>query len=359
MIKKRLLSFAHFGEAQFFLSDPRFAFKKSSQYDFFFEGDSVDLILTGEGIFQTLFRLTQILTDTRGTQRYQDCLNIGIAGSLTPDLKKYDISQVRTVYYLKEKSFEFQSFTSSNSKVSGTINYDVVTSHDRVIDQQIKAEISGFGDMVDRELWALAFVCHQFNLPWNSYKLISDELSFKTDCKLIYEARDTFAKLLHEKLHLQILPSEKIDQSNEISNTTKHEDLDWIETLLNSSNLHWTQTLKAEFIKLTQLLSSESLLLAQTKSQEMLAHSKLSPKVKAMKIVDELRALTNPLMAEYRNQRQILADTWARHGIVIQFDPKGENLELQFRFKARTQLGLKKKVASLQRFIETENIDQL
>jgi hypothetical protein len=44
---------------------------------------------------------------------------------------------------------------------------------------------------------------------------------------------------------------------------------------------------------------------------------------------------------------------------MIQFDPQGENLELQFRFTASTQQGLKKKVESLNQFIEIENLDRL
>lgn len=359
MVKKRLLSFAHFGEAQFFLSDPNLAFKKSSSYDFFFEGNGVDLILTGEGIFQTLFRLTQILTQASYRNGYQDCLNIGIAGSIAPHLKKYDLAQIRTVYFLQGKSFEFHTFTSSSAKLSSTILYDVVTSQDRIIEQQIKSDISGFGDMVDRELWAIAYVCHQFNLPWDSYKIISDEFDSKTHCRLIFDEKDTFAKALHEKLSSQILQSQRVDLTSKSATELEQHQLGWVEELLNNTELHWTHSLKADFNKVVKLLSADSLPMAQANIQQILANSKLSPKVKVMKIIHELRALTNPLMAEYRKQRQALVDTWARRGIMIQFDPQGENLELQFRFTASTQQGLKKKVESLNQFIEIENLDRL
>jgi hypothetical protein len=64
-------------------------------------------------------------------------------------------------------------------------------------------------------------------------------------------------------------------------------------------------------------------------------------------------------MAEYKRKRDRLAEIWGSKGILIQYDSKGENLDLVIKFSCSTQQGLQNKVSVLKQMLESENLDQL
>jgi nucleoside phosphorylase len=190
----KLLTFAHRGEAQAFLS--AYSFKP---VDFFFDGllksDEYYLLITGEGPHSASEKTISVLAklNTEITEVY----NLGVAGSLNPKLKKFDLIWIRTAYAHHAEKCEFKSYSSNSAKAAN----DCMTAFSRVLDLTEKKKLSHFANIVDRELWAVASAANLFKKPYSALKIISDEMvEAELDiCKFVKEEAPLYSeKLLNE-----------------------------------------------------------------------------------------------------------------------------------------------------------------
>lgn len=195
----KLLTFAHRGEAQAFLS--AYAFKP---VDFFFDGllksDDYYLLITGEGPHAASEKTTTVLA--KYSDEISHVYNMGVAGSLNPKLKIYALVWIRTSYAHHAEKCEFKSYSTHNPKA---IN-DCITAYVRILDLEEKIKLSHFAGLVDRELWAVASAAHLFKKPYMALKIISDELkAVEVDiCKFVKEE----ALLFSEKLLIEFQKEE-------------------------------------------------------------------------------------------------------------------------------------------------------
>lgn len=195
----KLLTFAHRGEAQAFLSSTQYR-----QVDFFFDGllksEDSYLLITGEGPQAATEKTICVLSQF--SSEIDEVINLGVAGSLNSKIKKHDLIWIRTAYAKHAEKLEFKSFSSPSSKA----NHDCITSFTRVLDSNEKKELSLFADLVDRELWAVASAAHLFKKAFRSLKIISDDMdSSENDiCKLVKEEASVFS----EKLFLEFNQSD-------------------------------------------------------------------------------------------------------------------------------------------------------
>ncbi len=189
----RLLTFAHRGEAQSFLSAYPFR-----PVDFFFDGllksDDYYLLITGEGPHNASEKTISVLAAF--ASEITDVYNIGVAGSLNPKLKKYDLVWIRTAYAHHAEKLEFKSFSSHNPSAAN----DCITAYHRILDSDEKLKFSHFANLVDRELWAVASAATLFKKPFQSLKIISDDLDIEGEvCKFVKNEAPLFSeKLLKE-----------------------------------------------------------------------------------------------------------------------------------------------------------------
>ncbi len=190
----KLLTFAHRGEAQAFLTAGHY-----KPVDFLFEGllksEHSFLLITGEGVQTTSEKTIAVLT--RFNDEIDEIYNIGVAGSLTEKLKKDDLLWIRTSFAHHAERLEFKSFTSETV----TATHDCMTAFTRVLLPQERKKLSLFADLVDRELWAVASAAHLFKKPFQSLKIISDDTRSDHEdiCKFVKEEAPRFSeKLLQE-----------------------------------------------------------------------------------------------------------------------------------------------------------------
>lgn len=199
----KLLTFAHRGEAQAFLSTLNF-----KAVDFFFDGllrsEDAFLLITGEGV-QSASEKT-ICTLSRFADEIDEVVNIGVAGSLNDKIKKYDLIWVRTAYAHHAEKLEFKSFSSSHYEKS---SHDCMTAFTRVLDENEKKKLALFADLVDRELWAVASAAHLFKKPFRALKIISDEMRApEADiCKFVKEEASLYSQKLLEEFSQKKAPT--------------------------------------------------------------------------------------------------------------------------------------------------------
>lgn len=209
----KLLTFAHRGEAQAFLSAENY-----KPVEFIFDGllKSEDhyLLITGEGVQLTSEKT--IATLTRFGAEIDEVLNLGVAGSLNEKLKKYDLIWVRTAFAHHAEKLEFKSFTSRSVKPE----HDCMTAFARVLNHEEKKKLALFADLVDRELWAAASAAHLFKKPFRSLKIISDEMKKEdTDiCKFVKEEAPLYSQKLLEEYRSSEGKSGTASNTPEINN---------------------------------------------------------------------------------------------------------------------------------------------
>ena len=186
-----LLTMAHHGEAQEFIKR-----KYTQPTDFYFRGifrsNEDILLLTGEGIQNTTIRMTAVCTYFGN--KIDRVLNMGIAGALDPSLQLNQIYGIRRVSHEFSNDNEYGSFTC----VKTFSKFDCITACRRVNDDKYVADLKNKAQIVDRELWAIGSVSRHFNLPFKSYKLISDYAGNTTDSGQIKENAIDFSKHLFD-----------------------------------------------------------------------------------------------------------------------------------------------------------------
>lgn len=180
-----LLTFAHRPEAKAFLSH----FKNLKSYEDFkdlyvSEVDDLALLLTGEGILSSATSLTQALTLL---PKIKKIINLGVAGALNPSLEVGEILIGKIAYGAKDaenKKMHFKSFQ-LDEILENIKTYDIVSAEERVLNSKEKNYYSNFGDIVDREIWGLAYSAQQFKKPISSIKIISDSKEDESFCQIV------------------------------------------------------------------------------------------------------------------------------------------------------------------------------
>lgn len=170
---KPLLVFAHRGEAQAFLKGRNFR-----EVDFAFNGvfqsEKELLLLCGEGLDAAEERLSTLLGAFG--KDISLVLNFGIAGSLSDSLTPGEIYPIRAAYREPEAAQALPDFRSADPNAL----IDCISAQRRVLTLAYAKRLAPFAPIVDRELWAIASLCADYNLPFLAYKLISDRAGVDT-----------------------------------------------------------------------------------------------------------------------------------------------------------------------------------
>jgi len=186
-----LLTIAHKGEAQEFIKKK---FTQPVDYHFpgIYRGGEDLLILTGEGIESSILRVSSVLTYFGN--KIDRVLNIGIAGALLSTLQINQIYGIRQIYRESHEENDFPSFScmATHSKT------DCITVHNGVSNIKITQLRTQIAAICDRELWGIGLTCSHYQIPFKSYKLISDFAGADIDIEEIKSKASTYSKHLFD-----------------------------------------------------------------------------------------------------------------------------------------------------------------
>lgn len=162
-----LITIAHKGEAQEFIKR---AYTQPADFHFpgiYRSGDDI-LLLTGEGIEQSILRVSSVLTYFG--KKIDRVLNMGIAGALKSSLQINQIYGIRQVFHESNNDQKISKILckETHSKM------DCVTSQKQVIEAKYAQSLKRIAPIVDRELWGIGYTCNNYGISFKSYKLISD-----------------------------------------------------------------------------------------------------------------------------------------------------------------------------------------
>ena len=317
----KLIVLAHYGEAQTIIDEYSLSKKSEELY----QNEEFTLLLTGEGPFEATARVSRALA----SGEFSEVINLGIAGALDDSLKINEIHSVRTIYLSIDGKLQYKSFDLSSEGV------DLITSFERILDPAKSQILSGMGKMVDRESWGVGFACKEYGVPFSSYKIISDRAGTIGACEVVKDQAHFLSLKLLEKLK-EVLAAPTLDQTSFFASQL-------------SEDFYFTFSLKHKF----QNLVEKIILRDQVSVSDVfnglplkeLQDSKLSPKLRAKALVEELEVLLDPFKGKLHHELNF----WKRKykDIDLITDPSWENSEVKFSFTAGSEEELQKKIEIL------------
>lgn len=329
-----LLTFAHRKEAEEFFQNEKFQLLPFV-FDGLFKSDKYFLLITGEGVQSASEKIISVLASFK--EDIHIIINLGIAGSIDPKIKKDSIYEIRTSYAHHAERLEFKSFT-TNTKNS---SIDCLTLFDRVVDIEKRKLLSPFAQIIDRELWANGSAAHLFKIPFTGIKYISDDLESVDFCKLVIEE----SPIISQKLF------------NHFQSIYFHQDLkssiDPLSFILHMKEFHFTVTQKRLLQNHYEILIRKNISLEEVLAKPEIIEfikSEMSPKDKTKHLLDHLLGIINPFHYKLTNSFEKIIRPYKNKQIDINYDKNFEDPNLSFTFKVKSQYELNEKIKLIQNF---------
>ena len=323
-----LLCFAHYGEAGAFLSNAKR--QPCGIVDDFFESDMGLILITKEGVYDSIESLTTILALNHNISRVY---NLGVAGGLSKQLNLNDIVEVRTVYASAEASFEFKSFTLNNENNEET--YDCITAHRRIDTEGGLAPLRVIAQLVDRELWGIAKTCHRFSKPLRAFKVISDFANDGSACLQVKDRAEIFSQSLYD--HFCFLPEYSVRREGQAE---------------LSSDFYFTVSQKELYSKLLsrltlKLAKAEREIIDDLKSEIAL---NLKPKEKTSLLLKRMNEILNPHRVILEKRIDESLAQLRNNSIQVTYDKTFETVDLDLRIRIRNENDLRDIIEKLNAF---------
>ncbi len=314
----KLLAFAHRNEANEFLVNLDL---ESIEQGKLYGNDDLLVAILGEGIENALGYCSYLL----GKFKIDEVINLGVCGALKDDLNLNQIIDIRTVYRAHNNDLEFKSF-------SGNGNYDCITSNQRIHDPKQKSHLACFAHIVDRELWAIAFACKQFNIPWSSHKLISD-FSNENICDFVSSKGKEYSVMLWsffkelkdqklQNIHDDILP-EGFYFTESMKRTYK--------SLYHALKIKYDKHLK-DLINFSEFTTIEG-----------------HPKKRTIALLEMMKELRSPYNTKVKRKLESLTKPFTTNSIEIVTDSKLESSRVKIILETESQEDLIHKLEFMQK----------
>lgn len=333
------MTFAHKNEALSFFD--HFELKAHPDFPKLWTGQGLNLLITGEGQYETLFHLQKALSILSGITKV---LNLGVVGSLSKELDAKSLVTIQTSYLALENKAQFKSFPLQ--ALPGLLKVDCLTNSIRVLDPETRKILSPFAHCVDRELWANAFVCKKNNVSLSAIKVISDtgdedqEVSLCEDVKS--KALEYSELLLDSFLH-------NVDLEH-LSPSLEEDKLE----IFQDNDFYFTLSMRRQ---VNNLLDKIKLLNKDSKPEEIteklmvsLRSQDLRPKIRALHLAKALTRELNPLRSSVEEKLEQLASPLKTSGWNIKYDHHIEDDWINLSAKVQDKNQLFKLTQTLQHF---------
>lgn len=316
----KLITMAYLGEALGVIE--KFGLKRISENHF--ENETLALVLTGEGPFEA----TAITTQHLSSKKYSDVLNLGFAGSFQEEFKLGQILEVRTFYLAIENKPSFKSFTLSGPKV------DCLTSFKRLQDKEVALSLKGIASLVDREGWGVAFAAKMQNVPFRSFKLVSDYVGEKSCTSVMEKAPEWSQDLANHLSQILNAPEET-------------------EAEIKIPGYYFTFTsghkLKNLLHKISLKKKTEPTVILESFIQKLSFSENTSPKDKGLTLISELELELDPLKKNLEDRLLHWKKPLLSQGFLVQTDPTWESRKIKISFDVDSAETLEDRIKGLKR----------
>lgn len=329
----RLLVFAHRGEAQSFLK--YFKLTPHPRMQELYYNSQVAILICGEGIYNALYATSSALEIL---ENITVIFNYGIVGCIDEKFEIGSVIEIKTVYAQDEfKSFPLMS-THCEYKA------DCLTVKNRVTKIDEAQKLLPISNIVDRELWGIAFSAKNKNIPLVAIKVISDHISQASSCDFIKDNALVFSESLLQEF-LNLLESES---KSELCFETQSFDI------FNDKKFYFTISLKREVSRyLSSLISRDKL-----SEEEILKHIKIHeiknedilPKLRSKILVDRLDHFLFPIKYKIKNKIAEISLPFSKEGFQLRFDETLESPSFSIHAEIKNENDLEKLQKAIRHF---------
>jgi len=190
------------------------------------------ILISGEGPWKTQESLTKfsLLFHEKLSNLIQIIFNIGVCGSLVSEqeeilLKEQSCHWINLVSLAYPKGhMEFQThlsyqFNEQETTVALKNKVNLVTSFERILNEEDRQKLSLYGDLVDRECWSVGQIAKTWNIPFVALKMISDTANSEDFCKQVKDAAAWSSQRLAECFFQEFsLPTQGLEQEITLNN---------------------------------------------------------------------------------------------------------------------------------------------
>lgn len=327
----QLLTFAHKNEAAAFFHFHQY--KQIADVNDLYSDGCNYLLITGEGLWDSLTKTMMTLHYfDKQSLKVQCILNLGIAGSLRLGHKKFETYQIRTCYaLLNVEKPEFHSYSTNNILTTQNLPLlDCLSSHYRTITTADKVPLAPFANIIDRELWSIAKAATCFNIPWNSIKVISDEISEENKCDLIQEQAHEYSKILYHTWKNSFTQKET---------ATSQDDFPFLNVLLptlQNYQIHLTFSQRHQVQDLIRRLLLQENISIETLLEEVpfsMWESK-RPKDNSQSFIQWLKLRLTPQLGKFATNISKWLKIWQNPNIQFQMSTTDDFEALEVKFKS-------------------------
>ncbi len=331
-MKKKLLIFAHRGEARAFLT--KFHFESMSFLEGLYKCPDHFLLITGEGPWNAGPKLALALG--RLGDEISEVINLGLAGALRETMEVGQVYKIRTVFLEQNEVAQFSSYTLHEKGI------DLITCHSRVLEPILADKLDNFAPLVDRELWSLATVCSKSGHKLEAYKLVSDKVGDSEICQRVKERSDEFSReLLEHYLNLEQAEADKVQE--------KEWDGFYFTTSLKNQREKLLHSLIIKFGSLKVVL--EKLDLSKIRAEEV------TPKKKAALLIEQMKSLLNPIQRKLQSSLLDLSSDLIGAGAQVKFSSDYERPHFHLSAHIEKQEDLVSLIKAMEEFEYPKLVD--
>ena len=133
--------------------------------------EKIVILITGMGPKAAYTAMDSLLI----TQPISKVINLGVAGSLQPDLQVGDLCTINHTNMEDASDKMFQGFNGINlSPLPDLPQHRLISVHIPLFENERRARLATDADLVDMEGAAVAWACHQHDIPCQMLKGITD-----------------------------------------------------------------------------------------------------------------------------------------------------------------------------------------
>ncbi len=311
-----LLTFAHRGEAKSFLKNDHFL-PIPFLFDGLYKNENRFLLIHGEGIQNTSEKISVVCGAFK--EQIHSIINLGVCGSLIENSFKIgEVYPIRTCYM----EGEFKSF-STNYKTG----IDIISAKERINKFEKAKSLSFFAPLVDREAWAVGSVCNLLNIPFYSFKMVSDYSNNEDICQLVSSQSEEISESLYNYFSQLKIECEK---NNEVF----------------ENNLWTTTSQKRLFNSLTKKMELKGIKFDPSEHK----FGNLTPKKRTGKILEEMEKKIFPFEASLKEKLENNTKNLRASNINVKFSKDFEDSSISLSFTVNNQQEFEKIISSLNSF---------
>jgi hypothetical protein len=226
---------------------------------------------------------------------------------------------------------EFKSFSTSSK--SGV---DIISAKERINKSDNAKSLSFFAPLVDREAWAIGSVCTLLNIPFYSFKIVSDYSNSEDICQLVSSQSEEISESLYK--YFSQLKIEYPINKEEIK-----------------SNLRTTTSQRRLFNSLTKKMELKGIKYDHSEQN----FGNLIPKKRTTKILEEMKKKLFPFEAALNEKLENHTKNLKTSNINVKFSKDFEDSSISLSFTVNNQQEFEKIISSLNSFPLQKTIDLL